>query len=134
MKSSAKTKHLIYKSIAQYLGKGAPGKKMDARQRKFFESKHATLRKYQGILESSEAVKRHLIKPKTTRLGLGKTNVIFYNDSNELTDKPLELNTTKQVGNTGVNNDINAILDKLLKIECIDKTIYDKMFKNIFFV
>ena len=107
---------------------------MDAGQREFFESKHATLGKYQGILESSEAAKRHIVKPKRTGQGLGKTNVIFSNSSDELIDRLLVIDVAKQVGNTGVNNDINAILDKLLEIGCIDKMIYDKMFKNIFLV
>ena len=44
------------------------------------------------------------------------------------------LDAAKQAGNTGVNNDINVIVDKLLKIGRIDKTTYDKLYKNIFLV
>src|SRR5271163_3134157 len=42
------------RSVGQYLGKGPAGRKIDSREKKYFESKQSTLKKYQDILETSE--------------------------------------------------------------------------------
>ena len=39
------------RSTGQFLGMGTAGKKIDSKQREFFESKQATSTKYQNILE-----------------------------------------------------------------------------------
>ena len=109
-------------------------KKIDSRQREFFESKQATLKKYQDILERSEPAKRYIIKLRSkTGHGLRKTKVVFYNSPDELIDRLHILDAAKQASNTGINNDIMN-LDKLLEIDRIDKTTYDKLHKNIFLI
>src|SRR5271163_238340 len=119
------------RSIGQFLGQGAAGKKLDSRQKAFIESKKATLVKYLKILEDIEPGKRFIIKQKTGK-GIKNTNVVYYNSPDELCEKLRLRDASKQAGNTGVNNDINAILDELLKIGHIDKETFNKLYKNIF--
>ena len=77
--------------------------------------------------------KIYIIKPRAkTAQGLGVTNIIFYNSPDKLIERLHLLDAAKQAGNTGINNDINAILNKLVENGTIDKTIYHKIYINIF--
>ena len=65
------------RSIGQFLGKGAAGKKIDERQKESIKFNQDTLTKYQKILENSEPTKRYIVKPKS-KTGQGMSNVINY--------------------------------------------------------
>ena len=58
--------------------------------------------------------------------------MILYNDTTNLCEKLNELVASKRRGNTGVDNNINAILDELLNTGRIDKNSYNNLFKSIF--
>ena len=42
------------------------------------------------------------------------------------------LHAAKQAGNNGLNNNINSILDELLRINAIDKNEYNVLYNAIF--
>ena len=118
------------KSIGQYLGKGS---KKSEKQKEVFEDQKVILKRYKDLLEKGEKGKELLVNPKLKiGQGLQSTKCIFYSKPQELCEKLYMLDAVKQAGNTGVDNDINSILDELLKIGQIDKTTFDKLYKNIF--
>ena len=57
---------------------------------------------------------------------------IYYHDPNELISRLEELISAKSAGNTGVDNEINTVLDELLEIGEIKKHEYRKIYKSIF--
>ena len=59
-------------------------------------------------------------------------DIILYNDTTDLCEKLNELVASKRAGNSGVDNNINIILDELLNTGKIDKNYYNNLFKNIF--
>ena len=63
---------------------------------------------------------------------LPRDNVIYYNKPEDLCSRLSLLYAAKQSGNNGVNNDINSILDELLRIEAINKDEYDSLYNRIF--
>jgi len=121
------------KSIGQYLGKGAAGKKVSEQEKEIYSLRRETLEKYKPIIKDIKSSQKYKGKSISGQ-GLRKTNVIYYNNPQELCERLLLLDAAKQAGNNGVNNDITSILDELLKIGKIDKSTYDKLFKNIFLV
>ena len=72
--------------------------------------------------------------PKKTGKGLKNklVDVIYYPSVEDLCAKLAELDAAKQAGNTGLDNNINSVLDELLRVKAIDKTIYNNLYKNIF--
>ncbi len=121
------------KSIGQYLGSGAAGKKTSEKEKEIYRLRKETLEKYKVIIKDIESGQKYKGKSRTGQ-GLGKTNVIHYNNPEELCERLHLLDAAKQAGNNGVNNDINSILDELLRIGYLDKSTYDKLYKNIFLV
>lgn len=124
------------RSIGQFLGKGVAGQKTSKEEKIIHESRKATLKKYKDILESSKHGKKLIVTKSKNGKGLvkssAKTNVILYNNPEELCAKLLLLDAARQAGNTAVSNDINAILDELLKMGYIDKTTFNILYKKIF--
>ena len=59
-------------------------------------------------------------------------DVIYYPSIEDLCANLAQLCAAKEVGNTGLDNNINSVLDELLRVKAIDKTIYNNLFKNIF--
>ena len=59
-------------------------------------------------------------------------DVIYYHSGKNLCRKLAELHAAKQAGNTGLDNNIILILDELLKIEAINKNVYDDLYSRIF--
>ena len=59
-------------------------------------------------------------------------NVIYYSNPNDLLKKLELLSSAKKAGNTGVDNDINSILDELLRCGAVSKSVYKQLYKNIF--
>ena len=64
--------------------------------------------------------------------GNNQNNVIYYGNVGELCSRLALLYAAKENGNNGVNNDINSILDELLRIGAVDKEEYDKLYNKIF--
>src|SRR5882757_3423997 len=118
------------KSIGQYLGKAS---KKSEKEKEVFRDQKVILKRYKDLLQKGEKGKELLVNPKLKiGQGLQSTKCIFYSKPQELCEKLYMLDAVKQAGNTGVDNDINSILDELLKIGQIDKTTIDKLYKNIF--
>jgi len=59
-------------------------------------------------------------------------DVIYYNSVDDLCSRLELLCAAKRAGNTGLNNNINSILDELLNKNAIDKTEYNNLFSQIF--
>jgi len=130
------------RKIGQYLGKGS--KKLD-NEKQIHKSRKTTLIKYKAAIKvlkdnkpyiqtSGKGIKKNnLVKQKRSR-GRPKTkaDVILYNNADDLCQKLEEYIQAYEAGNNGVHNYIVEILDELLKIKEIDKTVYNKIFKNIF--
>jgi len=60
------------------------------------------------------------------------SDVIYYNSVDDLCSRLELLCAAKRAGNTGLNNNINSILDELLNKNAIDKTEYNNLFSKIF--
>jgi hypothetical protein len=130
------------RSIGQKLGKGPVGQKVEANEKDIYRSQKKTLDIYKQIIDGLDGAKQFVSTPKKTGKGLkGRGNarngtegidVIYYPNVEELCIKLQKLNAAKQAGNHGVNNDINSILDELLRVQAIDKDEYNILYKNIF--
>ena len=59
-------------------------------------------------------------------------DVIYYNSVDDLCSRLELLCAAKRAGNTGLNNNINSILDELLHKNVIDKSEYNNLFSQIF--
>ena len=69
---------------------------------------------------------------KTDKTGSGIHEISFYSSVDDLCSKLALLHADKQAGNEGLNNNINSILDELLRINAIDKNEYNDLYKAIF--
>ena len=113
------------RAIGQILGNTAAGKKATAIEKEIAESRKQTLKKYKQELESAYISKSRKGK------GLGSV-AIHYNKPIELCESLQLLHAAKQAGNNGEDNNINAILDELLRINQIGKVTYNQLYKCIF--
>ena len=121
------------RSIGQKLGRGPVGQKVDAKQKEVYQSQKKTLEMYKQILDDLEGAKQFVSTPKKAGKGLkGQTDAIYYPSIDDLCVKLAQLDAAKQAGNTGVDNNINSILDELLRVRAIDKDGYNNLYKNIF--
>ena len=120
------------RAIGQKLGKGTASKKITAGEKSQLESQRATLKKYNDILENTEAGKKLLVSHKSDKTGSGIHEISYYSSADDLCSKLALLHAAKQAGNNGLNNNINSILDELLRIKAIDKNEYNDLYKAIF--
>ena len=129
----------LNKSLGQYLGIGAASKKISKESKALMESQRDTLRKYKDRLEQTEPANKLLASSKKEKSGKGipEANkaiheISFYSSVDDLCNRLALLCAAKQAGNTGLNNNINSILDELLRISAIDKNEYNHLYSNIF--
>ena len=129
------------KSIGQYLGIGPASKGISKDNKKTLESQRTTLLKYRSLLENTESAKKLISTRKTDKqkTGTGVTNIpsavheiSFYSSVDDLCNRLALLCAAKDAGNNGLNNNINSILDELLRISAIDKNEYNHLYSNIF--
>ena len=120
------------RAIGQKLGKGTASKKITAGEKSQLESQRATLKKYNDILENTEAGKKLLVSHKSDKTGSGIHEISYYSSADDLCSKLALLHAAKQAGNNGLNNNINSILDELLRIKAIDKNEYNDLYEAIF--
>jgi hypothetical protein len=126
------------RSIGQKLGKGSVGQKITSKDKEIYDSRRNTLQIYKQKIEGLEGAKQFVSTPKKTGKGL-KTklknkivDVIYYPSATDLCAKLEHLVADKQAGNNGVDNDINSILDELLRVKAIEKDEYDALYNCIF--
>ena len=129
----------LNKNVGQYLGIGAASKKISKESKARMESQRDTLKKYKDRLEQTESANKLLASSKTEKSGksMPETNkaiheISFYSSVDDLCNRLALLCAAKQAGNTGLNNNINSILDELLRINEIDKNEYNLLYSNIF--
>ena len=124
------------KSIGQFLGIGISSKKISNAEKVQLESQRDTLKKYRDRLENTESAKSLVAPTKTGKYGKGVPNaaheISFYSSVDDLCNRLALLCAAKQAGNNGLNNNINSILDELLRINAIDKNEYKHLYSNIF--
>ena len=127
------------KSIGQFLGIGISSKKISNAKKVQLESQRDTLKKYRDRLENTESAKNLVAPVKSGKSGKGipEANkaiheISFYSSVDDLCNRLALLCAAKQAGNTGLNNNINSILDELLRINAIDKNEYNHLYSNIF--
>ena len=103
-----------------------------------FRSQQKTLEIYERKIKKLQASEEFVVKSGEgmTKRGRGrpKKNVDFtpYYTPDKLCEKLYELVASKNAGNTGLDNEINLILDRLLANGNIDKKYYDELYKSIF--
>ena len=126
----------LNKSLGQYLGIGAASKKISKESKARMESQRDTLKKYKDRLEQTESANKLLTSSKSEKSGKGVPAAIheisFYSSVDDLCNRLALLCASKQAGNTGLNNNINSILDELLRINAIDKNEYNHLYSKIF--
>ena len=127
------------KSIGQFLGNGPSSKKISNAKKVQLESQKDTLKKYRDRLKNTESAKSLVAPAKTGKSGKGVPEankaiheISFYSSVDDLCNRLALLCAAKQAGNTGLNNNINSILDELLRISAIDKNEYNHLYSNIF--
>jgi hypothetical protein len=127
------------RSIGQKLGTGQVGQRVEAKEKEVYRSRKKTLETYKQIIEGLEGAKQFVSTPHKTGKGLKNrrgysrdVDVIYYPNVEELCIKLHRLYAAKQAGNNGLDNNINSILDELLRVHAIDKDEYDILFKRIF--
>ncbi len=122
------------RSIGQKLGKGPVAQKTKEKEKEVYASRKKTLEVYKQMIEGLEGATQFVSTPKKAGKGLKNkiVDVIYYPNVEELCNKLAHLNAAKQAGNNGVHNNINSILDELLRVKAIDKDEYDNLYKNIF--
>jgi len=117
------------RSIGQKLGiKSA----LTQKEKEIYLSQQETLKKYRPIIEGLEGAKQFVSTPKKGKGLTGRIDAIYYSSVDDLCQKLSELVAAKEAGHTGLNNQINTILDELLKIKAIDKEQYNALYKSIF--
>ena len=128
-----------YKSIGQFLGNGPSSKKISNAKKVQLESQRDTLKKYRDRLENTESAKNLVAPTKTGKYGKGALDankavheMSYYSSVDDLCNRLSILCVAKQAGNTGLNNNINSILDELLRINAIDINEYNHLYSNIF--
>ena len=119
------------RSIGQKLAKTT---KLKSQELAVYQSRKETLQTYKQIIEGLQATKQFVSTPKKTGKGLKNklVDVIYYPSIEDLCANLAQLCAAKEAGNTGLDNNINSVLDELLRVKAIDKTIYNNLFKNIF--
>jgi hypothetical protein len=119
------------RSIGQKLGKKTILKPPELQ---VYNSRKNTLETYKQIIEGLQGAKQFVSTPKKTGKGLKNkaVDVIYYPSVDDLCANLTQLHAAKQAGNTGLDNNINSILDELLRVQAIDKTEYNNLYKNIF--
>ena len=91
------------------------------------------MKKYSDILETTEAGKKLLVSHKSDKTGSGFHEISYYSSVDDLCSSGWHLLcAAKKAGNNGLNNNINSILDELLRINAIDKNKYNDVYKAIF--
>ena len=129
------------KSIGQYLGIGPASKGISKEAKISLESQKNTLKKYKTLIENTDSAKKLISIRKTDKqkTGTGVTNIpsavheiSFYSSVDDLCNRLALLCAAKEAGNNGLNNNINSILDELLRISAIDKSEYNHLYSNIF--
>ena len=134
------------KSIGQYLGVGPASKGISKDAKATIESHKATLQKYKGLIENTESAKKLIITRKADKKsGTGVNNnagavpnagavheISFYSSVDDLCNRLALLCAAQEAGNNGLNNNINSILDELLRINAVDKNEYNHLYSNIF--
>ena len=128
------------RSINQYLGTGPASKSSSKDTKKTLESQRTTLLKYRGLIENTESVKKLIsIRRTDKKSGTGVNSnagavheISFYSSVDDLCNRLALLCAAKEAGNNGLNNNINSILDELLRINAIAKNEYNHLYSNIF--
>ena len=132
------------RSLAQ-LAKDSNTKRSEA-EKEIFKSQKVTLGIYerkikklkgaQEFIKTGKGLKKREHKPCKQKRGRGRPrkypDAILYNTSTDLCEKLNELLASKKAGNTGVDNQINHILDELLNTGSIDQNYYNNLYKSIF--
>ena len=126
------------KSHGQFLRKNSniqPSERLD------YESRKRTLAKLKSIVTTMEEGKQFISSKSRRSLsysGSGiqgmqpRDNVIYYSAPEDLCTRLALLYAAKKSGNNGVDNDINSILDELLRINTINKDEYAVLYRKIF--
>jgi len=130
-------------SLGQYLSEVTKaGKKTSEKEKEMYKLRKDTLDKYRTILTDTKA--GHRYKVKSSKSGQGMCNsvknkkskfgvdLIICSSTEELCQELQRYCAAKAAGNTGVDNHINAILDRLLKEKRVDMDEYNNLYKNIF--
>src|SRR5271165_5609731 len=120
------------RSIGQKVGEKS---KLSKQEQDIHISRRETLKTYKKIIEGLEVAKQFISTPKNGKgflKGKGFIDAIYYSSVEDLCSKLSELVAAKSAGHTGLNNNINTILDELLKIKAIDKEQYNSLYKSIF--
>src|SRR5271169_7162414 len=119
------------RSIGQKLGKKTILKPPEL---EVLKSRKNTLETYKQIIEDLQGAKQFVSTPKKTGKGLKNkiVDAIYYHSLGDLCKKLAELDASKKAGNTGLDNNINSILDELLKVKAINKNEYDALYSQIF--
>ena len=117
------------RSIGQKLGIKST---LTQKEKEIHLSQQETLKKYRPIIEALEGAKQFVSTPKKGKGLTGSIDAIYYSSVDDLCQKLSELDAAKSAGHTGLNNQINTILDELLKIKAIDKEQYNALYKSIF--
>jgi hypothetical protein len=129
------------KSIGQYSGIGPSSKSISKDAKTALESQKNTLKKYKTLIENTESAKKLIGTRKTDKkTGTGFNSnampstheISFYSSVDDLCNRLALLCAAKQAGNNGLNNNINSILDELLRINAVDKNKYNHLYSNIF--
>ena len=127
------------RSIGQHLSEINKSKK-DPTKISAYESQQATLKKYKEAVEAlligekfrtGEGLKKR-VRLKRSRGRPKGCQTIYYRTPEDLVYKLDEYISSKDSGNTGLDNIIIDILDELLSIKAINKPNYDTIFKNNF--
>ena len=129
----------LNKSLGQYLGIGAASEKISKESKAWMESQKDTLTEYKNRLEQTESANKLLTSSITEKSGKGvpeankaRHGISFYSSLDDLCKRSALLCASKQAGITGLNNNINSILDELLRINAIDKNEYNHLYSNTF--
>ena len=126
----------LNKSLGQYLGIGPASKKISKESKARMESQRDTLKKYKDRLEQTESANKLLASSKKEKSGKGVPGAVheisFYSSVDDLCNRLALLCAAKEAGNNGLNNNINSILDELLRINAIDKNEYNHLYSSIF--
>src|SRR5271166_3907066 len=120
------------KSIDQKLGKRIASLKED--EIKKFNSQKVTLITYKEILAGLQGTKQFVSTPKKRGKGLKNkiVDAIYYHSLDDLCANLAQLYAAKQAGNTGLVNNINSVLDELLRVKAINKNEYAALYSQIF--
>jgi hypothetical protein len=119
------------RKIGQLLGEKS---KLSQAEKGIHQSRNKTLVTYRDIIKGLEGAKQFVSTPKKGkgRVSTQRYDAIYYSSVDDLCQKLSELIAAKSAGHTGLNNQINTILDELLKIKAVDKKQYDTLYKSIF--